>query len=71
MLVNIRKTDINRGFTFTVHVSALMLRAVQAIHLAVRAIRASTKTKTVARAVMVIQSRRSTAVCVSIITTTI
>jgi hypothetical protein len=42
-------------FTFTIHVPALMLRAVQTIHVAVSTIGACTKTKTVAGAIVVIQ----------------
>jgi hypothetical protein len=42
-------------FTFMIRVPVLMLRAMQTIHLAVGTIGACTKTKTVARAIMVIQ----------------
>jgi hypothetical protein len=42
-------------FTFTIRVPTLMLRAMQTIHLAVGTIGACTKTKTVARAIVVIQ----------------
>jgi hypothetical protein len=43
-------------FTFTIHIPALMLRAMQTVHLAVRTIGTSTETKTITRAVVMIQS---------------
>jgi len=42
-------------FTFTIRVPALMLKAMQTIHLAVGTIGACTTTKTITRAIVVIQ----------------
>jgi hypothetical protein len=55
MSANIRRQKRNMQFTFTIRVPALMLRAMQTIHLAVGTIGACTKAEAVARAIVVKQ----------------